>query len=76
MPRPRKTPYTARGIARIPCQRCGASSVHQWNVCADGNTYRGVCLACDQALNRVVLRFMGFPNWRELSRAYNESSSR
>lgn len=57
----RKKPYTAIGIKRIPCFRCKAPSVHQWQICADGNQYRGLCLDCDIELNRTVLNFMGDP---------------
>lgn len=64
MSRPRKAPYSAIGIKRIPCARCGAPSVHQWQICSDGNQYRGLGLDCDIALNKTVLRFMGFPDWQ------------
>lgn len=66
----RRVAYTARGISRIPCQRCGAPSVHQWNVCANDNRFVGICAECDIALNRLVLRWMKFPNWRELLKRY------
>lgn len=54
----RRKPYTERGISRIACARCGASSRFQWQVCADGNQYRGLCVDCDVALNETVMRFM------------------
>ena len=57
----RRTPYTERGIRRIPCARCGAPSSTQWQVCADGNQYRGLCIDCDVALNALVLGWMGLP---------------
>jgi hypothetical protein len=60
----RRTPYTTRGIRRIPCFRCGQPSAFQWNVCADGGRYRGVCDPCDIALNELVLRFFGDKEWR------------
>ena len=50
------------GIRRVPCIRCGAPSKHQFNICADGNVYRGVCEACDIQLNRLVLEFLGHPD--------------
>jgi len=50
--------------------RCGAPSVEQWQICADGNQYRGICLQCDIALNRLVLRFMRFKDWRAKLTAY------
>lgn len=59
----RKTPYTAEGIKRVACFRCGAKpSAGTWQVCADGNQYRAVCHDCDVALNRVVLKWMRDPN--------------
>lgn len=67
---PRRTPYTERGIRRIPCSRCGDPSRYQWQVCADGNQYRGVCEACDIGLNRLALEFMRIPNAAELLAAY------
>lgn len=57
----RKRPYTQIGIRRLKCFRCGAQAVHQWQVCADGNQYRPLCLRCDVALNRLVLRWMRDP---------------
>lgn len=58
----RRKPYTAIGIRRVPCTRCGAPSVHQWSVCANGNRYLGCCERCDVLLNRLVLRFFRIPN--------------
>lgn len=60
--RPRKKPYTEAGIRRVPCRRCGDPSRYQWQVCADGNVYRGLCLACDVALNELVLRWASDPD--------------
>lgn len=74
MTRPRRTPYTSIGIKRIPCARCGAPSVHQWQICSDGNQYRGLCLECDIAMNEVVLRFIGFKNWRSKLKQYRISN--
>lgn len=54
----RKTPYTERGISRVPCTRCGEPSVHQWQICADGNRWRGLCNKCDIKLNALVMRWM------------------
>jgi hypothetical protein len=68
----RRRPYTKRGILRVPCARCGEPSRFQWNVCADGNRYRGVCLACDVALNDLVLRWMGDPEADAKIAAYRE----
>lgn len=58
----RREPYTALGIKRVPCVRCGAPAVHQWNVCADRNVYRVLCLDCDIALNRLVLEWANDPD--------------
>jgi hypothetical protein len=62
----RRKPYTTRGIARLPCSRCGARpSRYQWQICSDSNTYRTLCAPCDLELNRLVLEWVGFPDWRE-----------
>ena len=61
----RKEPYTTAGIARLRCVRCGDKAVHQWQVCADGNNYRPLCLACDIALNALVLEWAGDPRAAE-----------
>lgn len=54
----RRTPYTERGIVRVPCCRCGKPSCYQWTICADGNQWRGLCAECDVALNALVMRFV------------------
>lgn len=66
----RARPYTARGIRRVPCSRCGAPSVHQWQVCANDNRFLGVCAACDVGLNALALRFMRVPGAARLLAAY------
>lgn len=66
----RRKPYTNIGIARVPCCRCGAPSFHQWQICADNNQWRGLCIPCDVALNKLVLRFMNFRDWREKLAVY------
>lgn len=58
----RTKPYTAIGIRRVPCVRCGAPAVHQWQVCADNNYFRALCLDCDIALNAYVLAWANDPN--------------
>lgn len=68
----RKEPYTAIGIRRVKCIRCGAPAVHQWNICADGNNFRPVCLDCDIQLNIAVLNFMRHPWPGELIAPYVE----
>lgn len=58
---PRTQPYTTAGIRRVKCVRCAAPAVHQWQVCADGNHYRALCLDCDIALNAMVLAWANDP---------------
>lgn len=64
----RKEPYTELGISRVPCQRCGEPSHHQWQICATGNLWCGVCVECDIALNKMVIEFMGLP--KKVGRVY------
>ncbi len=60
--RARTRPYTAIGIRRVSCVRCGSPAVHQWQVCADLNRYRALCLDCDIALNAYVLAWANDPS--------------
>lgn len=60
-PKGKKTPYLESTIGRVPCYRCGAPSTQQWNICALGGRYYGICTPCDVALNEAVLRFMRMP---------------
>ena len=66
----RREPYTAIGIRRVPCSRCGEPSAHQWQVCAIDNRWLGVCVECDIGLNRVALDFMRVPGAEALVAAY------
>ena len=66
----RRKPYTANGILRLNCIRCGAQAEHQWQICADGNHYRPVCIPCDVKLNRMVLKFMKHPHANQLADDY------
>lgn len=66
----RRKPYTAIGIRRVPCARCGQPSVHQWQVCANANRWLGLCLRCDVMLNRLVLCWIGVPNAAMLIKRY------
>jgi hypothetical protein len=66
----RQEPYTTAGIARLACIRCGAKAFSQWQICADGNNHRPLCLACDIDLNRAVLEWMGHPDAARLVSAY------
>lgn len=54
----RRKPYSQIGIRRVPCARCGAPSRFQWQICSDGNQFRGLCVECDVALNETVTRFV------------------
>lgn len=71
-PRPRRRPYTELGIRRVPCFRCGAPSRFQWQICADGNVWRGLCPACDIALNAMVLVFVRDPEIHQKMAAYRK----
>ena len=68
----RLKPYTDTGIGRVPCSRCSAPSVYQWQVCANGNRWLGVCQRCDLELNRRVLRFFKVPGHEKLMQVYKE----
>jgi hypothetical protein len=68
--RPRRKPYTSRGITRMACWRCGERASFHWNVCADGNVYRPVCTPCDVALNDLVLCWAGDPDRKAKMTAY------
>jgi hypothetical protein len=68
----RRKPYTEAGIARIPCFRCEKPSFFQWQVCSDNNVYRGICKSCDLKLNKLVLKFMKFPDWKEKFENYKK----
>jgi hypothetical protein len=68
----RRKPYTEIGIRRVPCVRCGAPSVHQWNACALAGQFFGVCTACDIALNKLVLEFMRMPDAEQRLAEYAE----
>jgi hypothetical protein len=58
-------------VRRLPCYRCGKPAETQWQVCADGNLYRPLCILCDIALNRLVLRWMGDPEADKKVRRYD-----
>lgn len=68
----RKKPYTMCGILRMKCFRCGKPAKYQWQICSDGNVYRPICEECDIELNKLVLQFMGFPDWEEKIDKYIE----
>ena len=66
----RKEPYTDKGVRRCKCVRCGQSARFQWSACADNNLWRPICLECDIALNRMVLKWMGDPEARNKTDRY------
>lgn len=60
---PRFQPYTALGVRRMRCARCGQRPGYcQWNVCADKvgerTQYRVLCAECDVGLNEVAMRYV------------------
>jgi hypothetical protein len=68
----RREPYTVTGIRRLACIRCGGTAEEQWQICADRNRFRPICLSCDVALNRLVLEFMRHPNVEEVIQRYTK----
>ena len=71
----RRKPYTEIGISRLKCFRCGAQAIHQWQVCSDNNLYRPLCLKCDVLLNKMVLRWMGFQDWKSKIKDYENRNT-
>lgn len=68
--KPRLKPYTAAGLRKVPCFRCGAPAQFQWQICSDGNQYRGICATCDIGLNRAALEYMRDPDVEVKMAAY------
>jgi len=60
----RTKPYTEIGIKRMKCFRCGCKASFQWQICSDDRQYRPICLKCDIELNEMVLKWMGFKDWK------------
>lgn len=62
----RTKPYTKRGLKRLTCfiGGCPNRATTQWQICADGNTYRPLCPAHDVELNTMVMRW-AFGDTRE-----------
>ena len=58
----RRKPYTEIGIKRLKCFRCKKNAHTQWQICADRNQWRPICVMCDIDLNRLVLEFMRDPD--------------
>lgn len=57
----RKTPYTARGISRVTCyvRWCDDKATAQFQVCADNNVYRPLCVLHDLRMNTKALEVLG-----------------
>lgn len=66
----RNKPYTVIGVKRLKCFRCNNKAQFQWQICADQNVFRPVCVHCDIELNELVLKFMGFPDWKKKLEKY------
>ncbi len=66
----RTKPYTAIGIKRVPCARCGKPSHAQRNIGSLGKTFHGICKACDTDLNALVLDWLQYPNRHRLLNDY------
>lgn len=71
----RRKPYTAAGIRRLPCFRCGRPACHQWQVCADNRLFRPLCLQCDHDLNEITLFWMGDPDAGAKVAAYRKRNT-
>lgn len=73
---PRFEPYTAIGIKRRPCIRCGKPGHASWNICADKvgsrTQYRVLCAECDVELNEIVMRWAFGDEREEVVLAYRE----
>ena len=69
----RMKPYTDIGVRRLRCFRCGERAHRQWQICADGNQYRPICMFCDITLNRVVLDYMRDPEIESKMVAYESA---
>lgn len=55
---------------RHRCYRCKKPATYEWSICADGNRPRWVCLRCDIALNRMVLKWARDPRWKQKIERY------
>ena len=69
----RTKPYTEIGIERMRCFRCGNKAAYQFQICADGNIYRPLCVECDVKLNDLVLKFIGDVDRDAKMRVYREA---
>lgn len=55
----RRKPYTAIGIRRVRCLRCGGWAHATWSPCVLFNRHEPICKACDVNLNRIVIEWLG-----------------
>lgn len=69
----RKKLYTEKGISRVPCIRCGATSTGQWSICSLDGRYVACCLECDIGINALVLQYMRVPGADVLLEKYKKS---
>lgn len=70
LPSTRKQPYTAKGVSRVPCVKCGKPSEFQWRICST-DKHTAVCRECDIEINRMVSEWaFGRRVSRELIKAY------
>lgn len=67
---PRKKEYTEEEIKAGKCFKCGKQAEFQWSACADSNTWRLLCGRCDLEVNVMVVRFLGFKDWRRKIKRY------
>jgi NAD-dependent SIR2 family protein deacetylase len=68
--RPPHKPYSAAGIKRVRCFRCGDQAAYQWQACANGSRFLPVCAECDIAINALVLEWMDHPHREQLLEQY------
>lgn len=73
---PGRRQYTQEEVEAADCFRCGQPAHHQWQVCADDNTWRPLCFSCDVELNRRTLAWMGHPDQHRLMLDYISSEAR
>lgn len=71
----RRKPYTKEGIKRLKCcvKGCTQRGHASWQVCADGNVFRPICIDHDVELNRMVLAWMGDPDIEAKMEKYEDS---
>jgi len=58
------------------CYRCGKKARSTWNICSDGNKIRWICDSCDIELNKLVLLFMRFRNWKSKINRYKKDKEK